>query len=205
VQAQLAAMFEFLHAERSAGRECLPADEVVLRAFFQPFDAVKAVIVGHDPYPTRGHPVGLAYAVDRKVRPLPHSLDKIYAELRADLGIATPEHGDLSAWADRGVMLLNRCLTVEPDRPASHHGKGWKAITDHALRALVERRSPLVAILFGSDARRVRPLLADVPCVPCGHPSVRSAERGFFGCRPFSRTNAMLVEQGARPVDWRLD
>jgi uracil-DNA glycosylase len=204
VASDLAAMADFLRRETVAGRRYLPADEHIMRAFAQPFDDVRIAIVGHDPYPTPGHSVGLAFSVDRGVSPLPHSLENIYAELRADLGVATPEHGDLTAWTHRGVLLMNRCLTVAPDRPASHRGRGWKAVTDQAMRALAARRRPLVAVLFGSDSRRLQPVLADAACVPCGHPSVRSANRGFFGSRPFSRANALLVEQGADPVDWSL-
>jgi uracil-DNA glycosylase len=204
VHDELAAMAAFLRDETAAGRSYLPDDEHILSAFAQPFADVRVAIVGHDPYPTPGHATGIAFSVGRDVRPLPHSIDNIYAELRADLGLDTPDHGDLTAWAERGVLLLNRCLTVAPHEPASHHGRGWKAITDHALRALADRDTPLVVILLGSDARRLQPLLSDVPCVACGHPSVRSADRGFFGSRPFSQANALLLEQGAEPIDWSL-
>jgi uracil-DNA glycosylase len=205
VEAGLAAMADFLREETAAGRSYLPADEHILRAFAQPLDNVRVVIVGKDPYPTRGHATGVAFSVERNVRPLPHSVANIHAELRDDLGIGTPEHGDLTAWTQRGVLLLNRCLTVAPDQPASHHGKGWKTVTDQAVRALAARGGPLVAVLLGSDARRLAPLLASVPWVACGHPSVRSAERGFFGSRPFTRANALLVEQRAAAIDWSLD
>jgi uracil-DNA glycosylase len=197
-------MADFLSHETEADRPYLPPEEHVLRAFALPLAQVRVVIVGQDPYPTPGHAIGLAFSVGRQVRPLPHSLDNIYAELRDDLGLTTPEHGDLSAWTERGVLLLNRCLTVSPDQPASHHGKGWKTVTDQAIRALAARGAPLVAVLFGSDARRLRPLLGDVPFIVCGHPSARSADRGFFGSRPFSRANAMLRAQGAPPIDWSL-
>jgi uracil-DNA glycosylase len=187
VEAGLAAMADFLREETAAGRSYLPADEHILRAFAQPLDNVRVVIVGKDPYPTRGHATGVAFSVERNVRPLPHSVANIHAELRDDLGIGTPEHGDLTAWTQRGVLLLNRCLTVAP------------------VRALAARGGPLVAVLLGSDARRLAPLLASVPWVACGHPSVRSAERGFFGSRPFTRANALLVEQRAAAIDWSLD
>jgi uracil-DNA glycosylase len=205
VAPELDAMAAFLRSETLAGRAYLPADEHILRAFAQPLADVRVAIVGQDPYPSPGHPIGLAFSVKAEVRPLPHSLENIYAELRDDLGLDTPEHGDLTAWSDRGVLLLNRCLTVEADRPASHHGRGWKAVTDHAMRVLAARGTPLVVLLFGSDARRLAPMLADVPCVPCGHPSARSADRGFFGSRPFSRANALLIDQGAEPIDWSVD
>ncbi len=204
VAAQIAAMGEFLRAELAAGRTYLPAGPNVLRAFTQPFADVRVLIVGQDPYPTPGHAVGLSFAVEAHVRPIPRSLQNIYRELRADLAIATPEHGDLTPWSRHGVLLLNRVLTVAPGAPASHRGKGWEVVTDQAIRALVERGTPLVAILWGRDAQSLRPLLGSVPCVESAHPSPMSADRGFFGSRPFSRANAALTAQGAAPVDWSL-
>jgi uracil-DNA glycosylase len=205
VAGQVTAMGEFLRAEVAAGRRYLPAGEHILRAFTQPFADVRVLIVGQDPYPTPGHPIGLSFAVERHVRPLPRSLQNIYRELRADLGVEPPAHGDLTAWTRHGVLLLNRCLTVGPGAPASHRGKGWEAVTDQAIRALAARGTPLVAILWGRDAQTLRPLLADVPMIASAHPSPMSADRGFFGSRPFSRANALLAEQGASPVDWSLD
>jgi uracil-DNA glycosylase len=201
---QVAAMGEFLRAEIAAGRRYLPAGEHILRAFCQPFADVRVLIVGQDPYPTPGHPIGLSFAVERDVRPIPRSLQNIYRELRDDLGVEPPAHGDLTAWADHGVLLLNRSLTVAPGAPASHRGKGWEAVTDQAIRALVARATPLVAILWGRDARSLRPLLGATPVIESAHPSPMSAANGFFGSRPFSRANALLVEQGAEPVDWSL-
>jgi uracil-DNA glycosylase len=205
VEPQLAAMGEFLRAEIAAGRTYLPAGEHILRAFTRPFADVRVLIVGQDPYPTPGHPIGLSFAVERQVRPLPGSLRNIYKELHADLGIAPAEHGDLTAWADHGVLLLNRALTVAPGKSASHRDKGWEPITDQAIRALVARGGPLVAILWGRDARSLRPKLGAVPVIESAHPSPLSAANGFFGSRPFSRANALLAEQGADPVDWTLD
>jgi uracil-DNA glycosylase len=202
---RVAAMGEFLRAELAAGRGYLPAGPNVLRAFGQPFADVRVLIVGQDPYPTPGHPIGLSFAVERHVRPLPPSLQNIYQELRADLGLPTPEHGDLTAWSRQGILLLNRVLTVQPRLSGSHRGKGWEAVTDQAIRALVGRGTPLAAILWGRDAQTLRPLLDGVPCVECAHPSPMSAARGFFGSRPFSRANAALVAQGGEPVDWTLD
>jgi uracil-DNA glycosylase len=201
---QIAAMGEFLRTEIAAGRRYLPAGRHILRAFGQPFADVRVLIVGQDPYPTPGHPIGLSFAVERDVRPIPRSLQNIYQELRDDLGITPPEHGDLTAWAEHGVLLLNRCLTVAPGVSASHRGKGWEAVTDQAIRALVARGTPLVAILWGRDAQTLRPLLGPVPAIESAHPSPMSADRGFFGSRPFSRANALLAEQGAQPVDWTL-
>jgi uracil-DNA glycosylase len=205
VAEQVAAMGAFLRGELAAGRRYLPAGEYVLRAFTQPFADVRVLIVGPDPYPTPGHPIGLSFAVERDVRPIPRSLQNIYRELRTDLGITPPEHGDLTAWARHGVLLLNRCLTVCPGAPASHRGKGWEAVTEQAIRALVARGTPLVAILWGRDAQTLRPMLGPVPVIESAHPSPMSADRGFFGSRPFSRANTLLVEQGAEPVDWSLD
>ncbi len=204
VAADIAALGERLRAETAAGRGYLPAGDRVLRAFARPLDDVKVLIVGQDPYPTPGHPIGLSFAVDAHVRPLPRSLANIYQELNADLGIPPAAHGDLSAWSDQGVMLLNRVLTVAPGAPASHRGWGWEKVTEHAIRTLVGRRRPLVAILWGRDAASLRPLLGDTPIIESAHPSPLSARRGFFGSRPFSRANALLQQQGADPVDWSL-
>jgi uracil-DNA glycosylase len=204
VAERVAAMGEFLRAEIAAGRSYLPAGANVLRAFTQPIADVRVLIVGQDPYPTPGHPIGLCFAVDREVRPIPRSLANIYRELHSDLGITPPEHGDLTSWTRHGVLLLNRVLTVRPGAPASHRGKGWEAVTEQAIRALAARRQPLVAILWGRQAQELQPLLGDVPCVTSVHPSPMSADRGFFGSRPFSRANALLAEQGAEPVDWSL-
>jgi uracil-DNA glycosylase len=202
---QVTAMGEFLRAEVASGRRYLPAGEHILRAFCQPFAEVRVLIVGQDPYPTPGHPIGLSFAVERDVRPIPRSLQNIYRELRDDLGVTPPLHGDLTPWTRHGVLLLNRCLTVCPGSPASHRGKGWEAVTDQAIRALVARSTPLVAILWGRDAQTLRPMLGSVPVVESAHPSPMSADRGFFGSKPFSRANVLLVQQGAEPVDWSLD
>jgi uracil-DNA glycosylase len=202
---RIATMGEFLRAEVAAGRTYLPAGNDVLRAFRQPIDAVRVLIVGQDPYPTPGHPVGLSFSVAPSVRPLPRSLNNIFRELRDDLGVATPGNGDLTPWTERGVMLLNRVLTVAPGAPASHRGKGWEEVTEQAIRALVARDDePLVAILWGKDAQTLRPLLIDIPRIESAHPSPMSADRGFFGSRPFSRVNTLLEELGGEPVDWSL-
>lgn len=204
VAGQVSVMGDFLRAEIAAGRRCLPAGANVLRAFAAPLDRVRVLIVGQDPYPTPGHPIGLSFAVDRGVNPIPRSLSNIYREMQDDLGIPPAAHGDLSAWADQGVLLLNRVLTVAPGAPASHRGKGWEIVTDAAIAALVARGGPLVAILWGRDAQSLTPALGRVPIIASPHPSPLSASRGFFGSRPFSRANALLVEQGAEPIDWRV-
>jgi uracil-DNA glycosylase len=201
----ISALGERLRAESAAGRGYLPAGDRVLRAFQRPLDDVRVLIVGQDPYPTPGHPIGLSFAVERDVRPLPRSLSNIYRELSDDLGIPPASHGDLSAWSDQGVMLLNRVLTVAPGQPASHRGWGWERVTEHAIRVLVERDRPLVAILWGRDAANLRPLLGSTPIVESAHPSPLSASRGFFGSRPFSKVDELLRQQGADPVDWRIE
>jgi uracil-DNA glycosylase len=200
----IAALGERLRGEVAAGRPYLPAGDRVLRAFQRPLADVRVLIVGQDPYPTPGHPIGLSFAVERHVRPLPRSLANIYRELQDDLGIEQAPHGDLSAWSDQGIMLLNRVLTVAPGAPASHRGWGWEKVTEHAIRTLVSRGGALVAILWGRDAAGLRPLLGATPIVESAHPSPLSASRGFFGSRPFSRTNDLLKGQGASPVDWRI-
>lgn len=204
VAGDIAALGARLRAEVTAGRGYLPAGDRVLRAFARPLREVKVLIVGQDPYPTPGHPIGLSFAVERSVRPLPRSLQNIYRELHDDLGIPPAPHGDLSAWSAQGVMLLNRVLTVAPGVPASHRGWGWEAVTEHAIRTLVARAQPLVAILWGKDAAGLKPLLGPTPVIESAHPSPLSARRGFFGSRPFSRTDDLLRGLGADPVDWRL-
>lgn len=204
VAGRIAALGDFLRAELAAGRSYLPAGQNVLRAFTQAFDDVRVLIVGQDPYPTPGHAVGLSFSVAPDVRPLPPSLINIFQEYTADLGHPTPSTGDLTPWTEHGVLLLNRALTVAPRRPGSHRGKGWEEVTEQAIRALAQRGGPLVAILWGRDARNLKPLLGQVPCVESAHPSPMSARNGFFGSRPFSRANELLVGQGAPPIDWKL-
>lgn len=204
VEGRVAELGEFLRAETAAGRRYLPSGELVLRAFTTPMADVRVLIVGQDPYPTPGHPVGLSFAVERHVRPVPRSLQNIYKELHDDLGLPVPQHGDLTPWAEHGVLLLNRVLTVQAGASGSHRGKGWEAVTEQAIRALVERGGPLVAILWGRDAATLKPLLGATPSIASAHPSPLSASGGFFGSRPFSRANALLEQQGAPPVDWSL-
>ncbi len=204
VAPRLEELDRFLHAEVDAGRGYLPPGDMVLRAFADPMAAVKVLIMGQDPYPTPGHSMGLAFSVAPSLRPLPRSLKNIYRELEDDLGIPQSASGDLTPWARQGVLMLNRVLTVQPSLSDSHRRKGWEAVTDQAMLSLVARDQPLVAVLWGRVAQKLQPLLGDVPIIESAHPSPLSASRGFFGSRPFSRINAMLVEQGAEPVDWRL-
>jgi len=204
VHDSITAAGEFLRAEIAAGHAYLPAGPDILRAFREPMAQVRVLIVGQDPYPTPGHPMGLSFSVDARVRPLPPSLANIFRELQDDLGIPPSPHGDLSAWAAQGVLLLNRVLTVRAGTPASHRGRGWEKVTEQAINALVKRGGPLVAVLWGRDAQTLKPLLGEVPTIESAHPSPLSASRGFFGSRPFSRVNTLLAELGAEPINWQL-
>lgn len=201
---EIAKLGDFLRAENAAGRGYLPADKNVFRAFTRPLAEVKVLIVGQDPYPTPGHAIGLSFSVDAGVRPLPRSLQNIFSELNSDLNIPMPPCGDLSPWADAGVMLLNRCLTVRPGEAGSHRNLGWEKVTDHAISVLVNRGLPLVAILWGRDAQSLTPALGSTPIIASAHPSPLSARRGFFGSKPFSRANELLLAQGGKVVDWSL-
>ncbi len=192
-----------LREENRLGNGYLPAGTDVLRAFTYPFEDVKVLIIGQDPYPTPGHAMGLSFSVRPGVAP-PRSLVNIFNELHEDLGVPVPTSGDLTPWAREGVCLMNRVLTVRPGAPGSHRGRGWEAVTEAAIRALVARDRPLVAILWGRDARSVKPLLGNTSVIESVHPSPLSARRGFFGSRPFSRANEQLIQMGATPVNWDL-
>lgn len=199
VEEQIHSMGDFLRAQPAY----LPRGNDILRAFHDPFEDVRVLIVGQDPYPTPGHPMGLSFSTQPGIAP-PRSLVNIYRELNDDLGIPPRNDGDLSSWASQGIMLLNRVLTVAPGKPASHRGKGWEAVTEAAIRALAERDTPLVAILWGRDAQSAQAFLGDTPCITSPHPSPLSASRGFFGSKPFSRANEALRAQGDEGVDWSL-
>ena len=206
----IAGLGDRLRAEQAAGRRFAPAGDRVFAALAMPLAAVRVVIVGQDPYPTPGHAIGLSFAVGRDVRPLPGSLRNLLTEYEADLGLPRPAHGDLSAWVDEGVLLLNRVLTVRHGEPGSHRGWGWEQVTDTLVDGLVAHHAaagaPLVALLWGRDAQTLAPRLraggAQVLTAP--HPSPLSAHRGFLGSRPFTGANAALTAAGAPPVDWRL-
>lgn len=204
VDTRVVAMGEFLRTEVQAGRRYLPHGDQIFRAFSRPLADVRVLLVGQDPYPTPGHPVGLSFSVAPDVRPVPKSLANIYRELTTDIGCEPPSNGDLTPWFEQGVMLLNRVLTVAPGASASHRGRGWEAVTEQAIDVLARRGGPLAAILWGRDAQSLKPMLGEVPWVDSVHPSPLSASRGFFGSRPFSRVNALLEKQGGTPVDWRL-
>ena len=195
---------DFLDSETAAGRSWNPDRINIFRAFKQPLPEIKVLILGQDPYPTPGHAVGLSFSVGPDVSPLPRSLTNIYKELTTDIGCPMPRTGDLQPWSNQGVMLLNRVLTVRAGFPGSHRGKGWERMTEIAIRGLVDRHTPLVAILWGKDAQSITHLLPGVPIIASAHPSPMSARRGFFGSRPFSRANALLAELGLEPIDWDL-
>lgn len=201
---RITAMGAFLREELAGGHPYLPDGPNVLRAFAEPMADVKVLITGQDPYPTPGHAMGLSFSTAPDVRPLPRSLSNIYAELESDLGIPRAATGDLTPWAGQGVLLLNRVLTVRSGVTGSHRRKGWEAVTEQAIRALVAREKPLVAVLWGRDAQGLSPMLGATPRIESAHPSPLSASRGFFGSKPFSRVNVLLAEQGAEPVDWEL-
>lgn len=196
---------EFLRSEAQQGRPWFPSGDVILRAFQRPLPDVRVLITGQDPYPTPGHAMGLSFSVAPGVRPLPRSLQNIVTELVSDLGVPKPSNGDLTPWADQGVLLLNRVLTVQSGEPGSHRGIGWERVTDAAIRGLVDRADePLVAILWGKDAQSLEPALPDIPIIASAHPSPMSADRGFFGSRPFSTANEYLEDLGGEPIDWEL-
>jgi uracil-DNA glycosylase len=201
----LADIGQFLRAESAEGRAWAPGGGRILRAFEQPLDDVRVLIVGQDPYPTPGHAVGLSFSVAPDVRPLPRSLSNIFTELVSDLDCPKPSSGDLTPWSEQGVLLLNRVLTVRCGEPGSHRGIGWESITAAAIRALVDRDdAPLVAILWGKEAQALEADLPDVPVIASAHPSPMSADRGFFGSRPFSQANELLEDLGGEPVAWAL-
>ncbi|MDO4762359.1 MAG: uracil-DNA glycosylase [Corynebacterium sp.] len=195
---------EFL--ERETGL-VLPPEEDRWRAFSQPVSHTKVLIVGQDPYPTPGHAMGLSFSLHPSVSPLARSVVNIFTELTEDIGCDRPETGDLRGWADQGVMLLNRVLSVRggAGQAGSHRGCGWESITEHAINVLAQRNQPIVAILWGKDAQKVAPLIEANPqsLVLCSaHPSPLSARRGFFGSRPFSQANAFLRGYGVEPISW---
>jgi uracil-DNA glycosylase len=196
----------FLVAEVEAGRRFYPpADRVFNALSLTPFDDVRVVILGQDPYHGAGQAMGLCFSVPAGVRP-PPSLQNIHAELESDLGLARPATGDLTPWAERGVLLLNAVLTVSPGKPASHAGKGWERFTDRAIAALSEHREGVVFLLWGRHAQQ-KGAVVDASrhhVLTAAHPSPYSAANGFFGCRHFSHANTLLAVGGQAPVDWSL-
>lgn len=207
----VASLVDFVKKERASGIPIYPERGFVFNAFKKtPFDKVKVVILGQDPYHGQGQAHGLCFSVPKGVS-LPPSLQNIYKELAADLGLPMPSHGCLDAWAEQGVFLLNTTLTVRQGQPMSHHGKGWEAFTDAVITRLKERQDPIVFVLWGSSAQSKCRLLTiyENPSrhhiLMAPHPSPLSAHRGFFGCGHFSKTNAILAGQGKSPINWRVD
>ena len=196
----------FLAAEVAAGRGFFPPGRLVFNALrLTPLEAVSVVILGQDPYHGRGQAMGLSFSVPAGVPP-PPSLRNIFTELGTDIGLPTPTTGDLTHWAGRGVLLLNSVLTVAPGSPASHAGKGWEAFTDRVIAELSARRDGIVFLLWGRYAQQ-KGVIVDTArhhVLTAAHPSPYSASNGFFGCRHFSRANALLEGSGRTPVDWRL-
>jgi uracil-DNA glycosylase len=214
-KAALAAEFEqpyfeaiaaFLRSEKAAGKVIYPPGSLIFNAFDStPFDQVKVVILGQDPYHNPGEAMGLCFSVPRGVK-VPPSLLNIYKELKADVGVSAPGHGDLSAWTRQGVFLLNAMMTVERNRPQSHQNIGWQTFTDAVIRTLSERREGLVFMLWGNFARKKKALIdAERHLIlESAHPSPL-AGNAFSGCRHFSKANAYLESKGMAPVDWKVE
>jgi uracil-DNA glycosylase len=205
VQTDLNNISEYLNSELARGNHFLPAMENIMRAFQLPFDSVRVVIVGQDPYPTPGDAVGLSFSVSPERTALPRSLRNLFSELQSDLGCDQPGNGDLTPWVDQGVLLLNRVLSVHAGEAGSHRGIGWEKVTQQALTALNARaEKPLVAVLWGNDAIAAEEILSNAVTIKSVHPSPLSASRGFFGSKPFSKVNNALIELGQAPVNWAL-
>ena len=183
--------------------EFVPPLPLVMRAFEKPLDEIRVLIVGQDPYPNAGHAIGLSFAVDTSVKPLPRSLKNILIELKDDLGKSVSAQGDLSRWSEQGVLLLNRHLTTDLAEAGAHTDIGWAAFTDKVITVLNRRLGrKLVAILWGAQAQQLSGALCDCTVLVSAHPSPLSARRGFFGSKPFSKTNEALIQVGEQPIDW---
>ncbi len=196
-----------LKTERASGKTIYPPGSLIFNAFNStPFDQVKVVILGQDPYHGEGQAMGLSFSVPHGVKP-PPSLVNIFKELRNDLGLAIPAHGDLSAWAKQGVLLLNAALTVRANEPNSHAQIGWHAFTDEVIHTLSENKDAIVFMLWGKFAQDKIPLIDETKhlVLKAAHPSPFSADKGFFGCKHFSRANTWLGQHGSEPVNWFLD
>lgn len=196
---------QFVHAERAEHQVFPPHDEVFAALHLTPYESVKVLIVGQDPYHGPGQAHGLCFSVRPGV-PAPPSLDNIFKELEADLGIPRPNHGSLEHWARQGVLLLNTTLTVRARQAGSHQRKGWETFTDEVIRAVSAKPDRVVFVLWGAAARRKKELinLDRHVIVESAHPSPLSAHRGFLGSKPFSTINASLVDSGREPIDWTI-
>jgi uracil-DNA glycosylase len=196
-------LLDQIESKVSTDAAAAPAMPMVMRAFEEPVDSVRVLLVGQDPYPGPGHAIGLSFAVAPEVSPLPRSLQNMMRELRDDLGKDVSNGGDLRRWSQQGVMLLNRHLTTSSGTSAAHFDAGWARFTDAAISVLNRARGrKLVAILWGNEAIALQRLLADVQVVSSAHPSPLSARRGFFGSKPYSKTNEALKFVGEQPIDW---
>ncbi len=198
---------EFLKTEKAAGYKIYPKGSDIFNAFSKtPFDELKVVIIGQDPYHGVNQAHGLSFSVQKGITP-PPSLKNIYKELLTDIpGFAIPSHGDLTEWAEQGVLLLNATLTVRDSTPASHQKKGWEEFTDQVIKTISEKKEGIVFILWGSYAQAKAELIDQKKhfIIKSPHPSPFSADRGFFGSKPFSKTNAILVKEGKKPIDWQI-
>jgi uracil-DNA glycosylase len=200
---ELAALEIFLSSQMTGGVQILPQPQSIFRALSLPPDQVKVVIIGQDPYPTPGHAVGLAFSVSSDVRPLPRSLSNIFTELHSDVGCDRPQNGDLSSWADQGVLLLNRVLTGSAGNAGSHRGKAWEEITSSLVQFLVSINPSVVAVLWGKDAQQFESAFPVGQVILSAHPSPLSASKGFFGSKPFSTANELLKSKGVAPISWQ--
>lgn len=205
VQGTLAEIALRLEREVADGHQIFPTPQHIMRAFTTPFESVKVVILGQDPYPTPGDAMGLSFSVAPEHLTLPRSLKNIFSELQTDFGCDVPANGDLSPWTQQGVMMLNRVLTVRTGEAGSHRGIGWELVTQQALKALNSRTgTPLVAVLWGNDAIGAKEFLSNAVVIESAHPSPLSSNRGFFGSKPFSKVNKALAELGQEPINWAL-
>ncbi|MFN6076512.1 MAG: uracil-DNA glycosylase [Fluviicola sp.] len=212
---QLSAYFEsqnfqqlaqFIKQEYTAfPNSIFPKGNQIFRAFEAcPFDQVKVVILGQDPYPTRGHAHGLCFSCDASVRPLPKSLQNIFKELEDDMGVKAPQNGDLNFWAEQGVLLLNSILTVKDGQPLSHANQGWEQFTDEVIRKIDSELEHIVFVLWGSPAQKKASFVNEQKhlVLRAPHPSPLSSYRGFFGSKPFSKINSHLLEKGKATINW---
>ena len=197
---------QFLISEYTTRRIYPPMEDIFNALRHTSYSDVRAVILGQDPYHGPGQAHGMCFSVKRGTPP-PPSLQNIFKEIKFDLGIDPPQHGELTSWADNGVLLLNTVLTVREGQPNSHKGMGWEQFTDRIIQLLIERQQPMVFLLWGGNARSKARLITNPAhlVLQCAHPSPLSAYNGFFGCRHFSKTNEFLVSRGRKPIDWKLD
>jgi len=205
-QPYMAKLERFLQRESNLGRDIYPKDEEIFNALNStPFENIKVVIIGQDPYHKKGQAHGFCFSVPKVIDPIPRSLKNIYKEIeRGDCDIQMPGHGDLSGWAAQGVLLLNTTLTVKKGRAGSHQGKGWEEFTDAIICAVGERREHVVFMLWGRCAGEKAALIKGKKhlVLEASHPSPRSAYRSFFGCRHFKKANVYLIKHGLKPVEW---